>query len=105
MSTRQSFHKNLICNTAAGPPLRFAASSPNFELARWPIFMNGNSNVLLQNDDFLGYDPDQCGLASGTGIVAEGFCFDISSFPGGISDGGGNEFVRNEVDPNGSCPE
>jgi hypothetical protein len=83
------FSQNLICNTAAGPAVRFAASNPNLEVARWPIFTNGNSNVLLQSNEFLGYDPDHCGLTLGTGIAAEGFCFDNSPFPGWISDGGG----------------
>ena len=91
------FSQNPICNTAAGPAVRFAASNPNLEVASWPIFTNGNSNVLPQSNEFLGYDPDHCGLTSGTGIAAEGFSFDNSPLPGRITDGGGLNVQKDQV--------
>ena len=83
--------------TAAGPAVRFAASNPNLEVASWPIFTNGNSNVLPQSNEFLGYDPDPCGLTSGTGIAAEGFSFGNSPFPGRITEGGGLNVQKDQV--------
>jgi hypothetical protein len=55
---------------------------------------------------FVGFNPNVCGVASGAGIALQGYCFDapFPSAPDGISDGGGNVFDRNEADPNGSCP-
>ena len=67
--------------------------------------MNGNSNVLLQNNDFLGYDPEPMRPRLRDGYRCGRLLFRYSPFLEGISDGGGNQFVKNEADPNGSCPE
>jgi parallel beta-helix repeat protein len=96
--------KNQICSTVLAPSLRFDATNPAFDLANWPSFTNGNSDLLLEKNEFLGYDPNVCGVASRTDIAIDGHCFDDSPFSGGVSDGGGNQFIKNESDSSGGCP-
>jgi|GEM_PF-3664335 len=123
-SDRTVISKNLVCDTVSAPALRFEASDtrpfdlicpqppppfqfPFAELSRWPIFTNGNEDNFIEKNQFLGYDPNVCGVASGPNISASGTCFDaaFSFAPDGISNGGDNEFAQNVADPNGSCSD
>jgi hypothetical protein len=97
--------ENVVCELTGAPALIFGASSPAGEISRNPtLFLNGNRDVEVKENRFLGYSPDHCENNDAPGIASEGSCFAApNTSTGGVSDGGGNEIKLNVADPAAGC--